>query len=153
MNLSDKSGNHRFCTTEEERRTRFEKQRNENPFHRFVEGHLVWKSGLVDKRKVSFCGYLIVQINLFNFQGLFARRRMLLLTEGPHLYYVDPTHMELKGQIPWSKQLRPEAKNFRVFFVHTVSSCFLLLCFLIVFVSDPPNLLFGRSKWSSSRVV
>lgn len=49
---------------------------------------------------------------------------MLLLTEGPHLYYVDPAHMELKGQIPWSKQLRPEAKNFRIFFVHTVSLCF-----------------------------
>ncbi len=45
---------------------------------------------------------------------------MLLLTEGPHMYYVDPAHMELKGQIPWSVQLRPEAKNFKTFFVHTV---------------------------------
>lgn len=38
------------------------------------------------------------------FQGLFARKRMLLLTEGPHLYYVDYSTKEkvVKGQIPWS---------------------------------------------------
>ena len=34
-------------------------------------------------------------------KGLFARRRQLLLTEGPHLYYVDPQAMVLKGEIPW----------------------------------------------------
>ena len=36
-------------------------------------------------------------------QGLFARKRMLLLTEGPHLYYVDYTTKDkvVKGQIPW----------------------------------------------------
>lgn len=54
-------------------------------------------------------------------QGLFARRRQLLLTEGPHLYYVDPVNKVLKGEIPWSQELRPEAKNFKTFFVHTVS--------------------------------
>ena len=35
------------------------------------------------------------------FQGLFARRRQLILTDAPHLYYVDPVAMELKGEIPW----------------------------------------------------
>lgn len=60
------------------------------------------------------------------FQGLFARRRQLLLTEGPHLYYVDPVNKVLKGEIPWSPELRPEAKNFKTFFVHTVgAACFL----------------------------
>ncbi|EEC15400.1 cAMP-dependent protein kinase catalytic subunit, putative, partial [Ixodes scapularis] len=54
------------------------------------------------------------------YQGLFARRRMLLLTTGPHLYYVDPAAMVLKGEIPWSPELRPEPKNFKTFFVHTV---------------------------------
>ncbi|EDO28075.1 predicted protein, partial [Nematostella vectensis] len=52
-------------------------------------------------------------------QGLFARRRQLILTEGPRLYYVDPVDMDLKGEIPWTKDLRPEAKNFKIFFVHT----------------------------------
>lgn len=34
-------------------------------------------------------------------QGLFARRRMFLLTEGPRLFYVDAANMVLKGEIPW----------------------------------------------------
>lgn len=61
-------------------------------------------------------------------QGLFARRRQLLLTEGPHLYYVDPVNKVLKGEIPWSLELRPEAKNFKTFFVHTVSDFLEFLC-------------------------
>ncbi|ENN73129.1 hypothetical protein D910_03408 [Dendroctonus ponderosae] len=73
-----------------------------NPFHVFVEGNLILKQGLVDKRK-----------------GLFPRRRMFLLTLGPHLYYVDPGTMTFKGEIPWSKDLRIEAKNFKTFFIHT----------------------------------
>lgn len=43
-----------------------------------------------------------------------------MLTMGPHLYYADPVNMSLKGEIPWSPQLRVEPKNFRIFFVHTV---------------------------------
>ncbi|KAL5019256.1 hypothetical protein ScPMuIL_004978 [Solemya velum] len=95
--------------TEEERRLRLEKQARENEYHRFVENNLILKQGLVDKRK-----------------GLFARRRMFLLTEGPHLYYVDPVNKVLKGQIPWSRDLKPEAKNFRIFFVHTPNRTYYL---------------------------
>lgn len=73
-------------------------------WHSLVQGNLILKQGLVDKRK-----------------GLFARRRMFLLTLGPHLYYVDPTNMVLKGEIPFSADMRVEAKNFKTFFVHTVS--------------------------------
>ena len=43
---------------------------------------------------------------------------MFLLTEGPHLYYVDPSAMVLKGEIPWSSVLKTEIKDFRIFFVH-----------------------------------
>lgn len=95
--------------TEDERKKRLEKQAKENDYHVFVEGNLILKQGLIDKRK-----------------GLFARRRMFLLTEGPHLYYVDPSNKVLKGQIPWSKQLRPEAKNFKIFFVHTPNRTYYL---------------------------
>ncbi|XP_050391920.1 3-phosphoinositide-dependent protein kinase 1 [Patella vulgata] len=95
--------------SEEERRKRLEKQSKENEYHRFVEGHLILKQGLIDKRK-----------------GLFARRRMFLLTEGPHLYYVDPVNKVLKGQVPWSENLRPEAKNFKIFFVHTPNRTYYL---------------------------
>lgn len=74
-----------------------------NIYHKLVEGNLILKQGIVEKRK-----------------GLFPRRRMLLLTLGPHLYYVDPATMALKGEIPWSDELKSEARNFKKFFVHTV---------------------------------
>ncbi|MCP9265330.1 hypothetical protein DINM_020601 [Dirofilaria immitis] len=61
-----------------------------------------------------------------NEKGLFARRRMFLLTEGPHIFYVDPISMELKGKIPFCQKLRVEAKNFRTFFVHTPSRTYYL---------------------------
>lgn len=95
--------------TEDQRKELLEKQARENDFHRFVKGNLILKQGLVDKRK-----------------GLFARRRMLLLTEGPHLYYVDPVNKVLKGEIPWSIDLRPEAKNFKIYFVHTPNRTYYL---------------------------
>lgn len=90
--------------TPEQIRMRLEKQRATNQWNTFVEGNLILKQGFVNKRK-----------------GLFARRRMLLLTTGPHLYYVDSFNMVLKGEIPWSPELRVEPKNFKIFFVHTVS--------------------------------
>ena len=43
---------------------------------RFVEGKLILKQGLLDKKK-----------------GLWSRRRMFLLTEGPRLLYVDTKEM------------------------------------------------------------
>lgn len=90
--------------TPEEIKSGLESQKATNPWHTFVDDHLILKQGFVNKRK-----------------GLFARRRMLLLTPGPHLYYVDPVNMVLKGEIPWSPELRVEPKNFKIFFVHTVS--------------------------------
>uniref|UniRef100_A0A7E4W0N5 3-phosphoinositide-dependent protein kinase 1 n=1 Tax=Panagrellus redivivus TaxID=6233 RepID=A0A7E4W0N5_PANRE len=85
------------------------KQKNDNPFHQFVMNNLIVKQGFVDKRK-----------------GLFARRRMFLLTEGPHLFYVDPVSMELRGEVPFSKEMSAEARNFRSFFVHTPGRSYVL---------------------------
>ncbi|XP_047389269.1 3-phosphoinositide-dependent protein kinase 1 isoform X5 [Sciurus carolinensis] len=96
--------------SEDEKRLLLEKQAGGNPWHQFVENNLILKMGPVDKRK-----------------GLFARRRQLLLTEGPHLYYVDPVNKVLKGEIPWSQELRPEAKNFKTFFVHTPNRTYYLM--------------------------
>lgn len=93
----------------EDFRRRLERQRENNKWHRFVEGNLILKQGLVDKRK-----------------GLFARRRMLLLTTGPRLFYVDPANMVVKGEIPWSKDLWVEPKNFRIFFIHTPNRTYYL---------------------------
>ncbi|ODM93554.1 3-phosphoinositide-dependent protein kinase 1 [Orchesella cincta] len=95
---------------ETERKQRLEEQMRQSPAaHAAVKGNLILKQGLVNKRK-----------------GLFARRRLLFLTEGPHLYYCEPSTLNLKGEIPWSKQLRPEAKDFKIFFVHTPNRTYYL---------------------------
>ena len=39
--------------SEQERKQRLEEQARTNDYHRFVEGNLILKQGLVDKRKVS----------------------------------------------------------------------------------------------------
>lgn len=59
-------------------------------------------------------------------KGLFARKRMLLLTTGPRLIYIDPAQMVKKGEIPWSEELRVEPKNFKIFFVHTPNRTYYL---------------------------
>ncbi|KRT86494.1 phosphotransferase [Oryctes borbonicus] len=89
-----------------ERRLEIQKK---GKWHDIVEGNLILKQGLIDKKK-----------------GLFPRRRMFLLTMGPHLYYVDPASMVLKGQIPWSDDMRTESKNFKTFFVHTPNRTYYL---------------------------
>ncbi|XP_017887909.1 3-phosphoinositide-dependent protein kinase 1 isoform X2 [Ceratina calcarata] len=93
----------------EEIKTRLEKQHASNQWDVFVEGNLILKQGFINKRK-----------------GLFARRRMLLLTTGPHLYYVDPVNMVLKGEIPWGPELRVEPKSFKIFFIHTPNRTYYL---------------------------
>lgn len=88
---------------------RLEAQRQNNEYHRFVENNLILRQGKIEKRK-----------------GLFARTRMFLLTTGPRLYYVDPLNRVLKGQVPWSADLRAEVKNFKTFYVHTPNRTYYL---------------------------
>lgn len=85
-------------------------------WHQFVDGEVIIKQGFVNKRK-----------------GLFARKRMLLLTTGPRLIYVDPVQMVKKGEIPWSAELKTETKSFKIFFVHTVSVSFFFYIFPLSF--------------------
>ena len=96
--------------TADERRLRLKEQREKDPYHRFVNDNLILKKGFCEKKV-----------------GLFSRNRMFLLTDGPHLYYVyvDAANgkSELKGEVPFSPQMRTEAKNFTVFFIHTVGDC------------------------------
>ncbi|XP_059620040.1 3-phosphoinositide-dependent protein kinase 1 [Phlebotomus argentipes] len=94
--------------SEAERRQRMESQKTDK-WNQFVEGELILKKGYVHKRK-----------------GLFARKRMLLLTTGPRLFYIDPVQMVKKGEIPWSAELRVEPKNFKIFFVHTPNRTYYL---------------------------
>uniref|UniRef100_A0A8D8V3Y5 3-phosphoinositide-dependent protein kinase 1 n=1 Tax=Cacopsylla melanoneura TaxID=428564 RepID=A0A8D8V3Y5_9HEMI len=101
--------NHIADLTEEERATMLKEQIASNKFSSLVSNNLILKQGNVDKRK-----------------GLFSRRRTLMLTTGPHLYYVDPASMILKGEIPFSPEMRVEPKNFKIFFVHTPNRTYYL---------------------------
>ena len=72
-----------------------------DPYHRFVDGNLIIKQGFINKRK----GLL----------GGIWRKRMFLLTCGPHLYYVDPQHMVLKGRgsfFPLFDYRTPQLQSF-----------------------------------------
>lgn len=83
-----------------------EEQRTKNEWSSFVENtELILRYGFINKRK----------------KGLFARKRMLLLTNRPRLIYIDPNTNVKKGEIPFDSSLVCEAKNFRMFLLHTVS--------------------------------
>lgn len=86
----------------DDRRALLAKQEAESPWAPFCNGELIVRTGLVDKRK-----------------GFSCKRRQLICTDGPHLYYVDPVAMVLKGEIPWSDHMQLEMKNFKTFFIHT----------------------------------
>jgi len=105
--------------SDEERSRLLDLQRKNNEFHQFVEDKLILKQGILDKKK-----------------GLWSRRRMFLLTEGPRLFYVDPKEKVLKGEIPWSADMKTEMRNFRIFFVHTPNRVYYLI--------DPSSY---ASKW------
>ena len=96
--------------SDEERTRLLNLQMQNNEYHQFAEGRLILKQGILDKKK-----------------GLWSRRRMFLLTEGPKLFYVDPKEKVLKGEIPWSAEMRTEMRNFRIFFVHTPNRIYYLI--------------------------
>lgn len=91
--------------TDAERAHYFQLQESKNPYHRFVHNRLILKQGILYKRR-----------------GLFTRKRMFLLTEGPHLFYVDVDNMTLKDEVPWSNLLELELKNDKLFFIY-VPNC------------------------------
>ncbi|XP_030560689.1 3-phosphoinositide-dependent protein kinase 1 isoform X2 [Drosophila novamexicana] len=97
-----------FDLSDAQKQQRLEAQKTDK-WHVFADGEVILKRGFVNKRK-----------------GLFARKRMLLLTTGPRLIYIDPVQMIKKGEIPWSPELRAEIKNFKIFFVHTPNRTYYL---------------------------
>ncbi|KAF7259362.1 hypothetical protein EG68_03362 [Paragonimus skrjabini miyazakii] len=95
--------------TDGDRTHYFTLQEQQNPYHRFTRNRLILKQGILFKRR-----------------GLFARKRMFLLTEGPHLFYVDMDSVQLKGEVPWSSFLTLEAKSDRLFFIRVPNRTFYL---------------------------
>jgi len=70
---------------------------------------IILESGLVWKRK-----------------GRSVKKRELLLTNKPRIFYVDPKKMVIKGEIPWSPNIKPEAKNNVAWFIHTPKRTYIL---------------------------
>jgi len=66
--------------------------------------------------RIIFAGLVIKR------RGLFARKRQLLLTSSPRLFYVDPEKMEMKKEIQWTDALWAEVADPTTFWIHTVSS-------------------------------
>ena len=56
-----------------------------------------WMHHLVREEKQIFTGLV------WKRKGLFSKKRRLVLTDAPRLFYVDPDSMEMKGEIPWTK--------------------------------------------------
>ncbi|EGT54813.1 hypothetical protein CAEBREN_31826 [Caenorhabditis brenneri] len=91
------------------REQKLQEQRLNNPFHIFTNNLLILKQGYLEKKR-----------------GLFARRRLFLLTEGPHLLYIDVPNKVLKGEIPWTPCMQIEVKNPGTFFIHTPNRVYYL---------------------------
>eukprot|EP00033_Pygsuia_biforma_P000398 GCRY01000475.1.p1 GENE.GCRY01000475.1~~GCRY01000475.1.p1 ORF type:complete len:503 (+),score=111.39 GCRY01000475.1:196-1704(+) len=89
-------------TPDPERMQQLQQQKTSKWAEFLHENELLVKTAYVSKRK-----------------GLFSKKRQLLLTDFPRLFYVDPDRMEEKGTIPWTPMLRAEVRSGRVFFVHT----------------------------------
>ena len=53
--------------------------------------------------------------------------RQFLLTEGHKLLYIDPDSKVVKGEIPWSRDMKAELKSFRSFSVHTPNRTYHLI--------------------------
>eukprot|EP00041_Stephanoeca_diplocostata_P008829 m.132367 g.132367 ORF g.132367 m.132367 type:complete len:588 (+) comp17497_c0_seq1:199-1962(+) len=88
---------------QEEKEQMLAEQEKNSPWHGFCNpNELILKTGLVDKRR-----------------GMSAKRRQLVLTDTPRLFYIDPVSLAVMGEIPWSKDIKVQYRNPKLFFVHT----------------------------------
>jgi len=74
-----------------------------------MEDEVILESGLVWKRK-----------------GRSVKKRQLILTNKPRVIYIDTKKMVQKGEVPWSPNLRPEARNNTAWFIHTPKRTYIL---------------------------
>lgn len=91
------------------------KQLAESPWSGFCDkDELIIKEGPVEKRR-----------------GLSSKKRQLVLTDRPRLFYIDTSTMVVMGEIPWPKdvssnELKPQYKTPKSFWVHTPDRIFYL---------------------------
>uniref|UniRef100_H2YFH3 3-phosphoinositide-dependent protein kinase 1 n=1 Tax=Ciona savignyi TaxID=51511 RepID=H2YFH3_CIOSA len=107
---TDNSGLGLPAVLPKEERERWMKKQHSSDWDYFAKGNLILKQGQLEKKR-----------------GFSVKLREFLLTEGPKLIYIDPNSKEVKGEIPWSSELRTEPKSFRIFFVHTPNRTYHLI--------------------------
>jgi len=73
----------------------------------------VWSKFLRQGERILYAGLVMKR------RSVFARKRQLLLTSLPRLFYVDPEKMELKKEIPWTERLWAEVRDPQTFWIHT----------------------------------
>ena len=69
---------------------------------------------------------------------MLSKRRQLILTDAPRLFYIDPNSLAVMGEIPWSKDLKPQYRTQRLFFVHTVRQLFSKLVYTVLILFAVP---------------
>jgi 3-phosphoinositide dependent protein kinase-1 len=72
----------------------------------------VWSRFLQRDERIVYTGLIIKR------RALFARKRQLILTDTPRLFYVDPDHMEMKKEVAWSDKLWAEVVDDMTFYIH-----------------------------------
>jgi 3-phosphoinositide dependent protein kinase-1 len=72
----------------------------------------VWSKFLNPGEKIVYTGLIIKR------RALFARKRQLILTAHPRLFYVDPERMEMKKEVEWSEKLWAEVVDDTTFYIH-----------------------------------
>jgi len=71
-----------------------------------------WSQFLRPNERIIFHGIVVKR------RALLARKRALILTDTPRLFYVDPDSKTFKKEIPWSDALWAEAADAQTFYVH-----------------------------------
>jgi len=80
-----------------------EKERTERERNELREK---WKSFLYPPENIIESGHIVKK------RKMSRKRRFLILTDTPRIFYVDPRKMEFKGEIPWDNvQLKVNVKN------------------------------------------
>jgi len=70
-----------------------------------------WERFLYEHEKQVFTGLI------YKRKGMFSKKRQLILTDRPRLFYIDPDSMDLKGEIPWTLEhpVQCSVKNSKEF--------------------------------------
>jgi len=81
--------------------------------HHEAQGESVWTGILADDESI------VKEGRVKKYKGMFYKKRLLLLTDKARLLYLDPSNMQLKGEIPLDSRLQLTVKSDHSFIVRT----------------------------------